>query len=124
MNKDQINLSEAYSRIYLKVDEDFQDQINPSPLERAESVYGEEIPPVEGEDEDWGEGSNDSLPPALNSSDDSDDELTEKKEKFTINTPTQGQIVSKTRAPIHKPTREITPKKGVYNRQQFKKNYD
>jgi len=103
MNKDQINLSKAYSRIYLKEDENFQDQIDPSVQERAESVYEEEIPPVEGENED---------------------DLNEKKEKFAINTPTQAELIAKTRAPIHKPTMQIKPKKGIYNRQQFKKDYE
>jgi hypothetical protein len=198
MNKDLINLREAYSRIYLKEDENFHDQIDPSAQERAESVYGEEIPPVEGEDESVNEDGESSLytlyykdperqktspwytADSLNDlvdqinkgnegmdaglpivdtdrefesveelldfcshSDffikgpdgnlvsgytvkpgDWEDDLNEKKEKFTINTPTQGQLVSKMRAPIHKPTKEIIPKKGVYNRQQFKKNYD
>jgi hypothetical protein len=181
MKKDDINLQNVYARIYLKEDENFKDQINPSALERAEGVYGQEtpsieanpdvatfdthdikkiynavkggmslqdfeywvksvqtsevddmpqtestqeIPPVEGEEEDWGEGSNDSLPPTSHSSNDSDDELNEKKEKFTINTPTQGQLISKTRAPVHKPTMQIKPKKGIYNRQQFKKDYE
>jgi hypothetical protein len=130
MNKDQINLQEAYSRIYHKTDEDFEDQVNPSAQERAESVYGEEIPPVEGEDEEWGEGSDDTLPPASYPVDEDEDEnegdedLTEKKEKFTINTPTQGQLISKMRSPVHKPTMQIKPKKGIYNRQQFKNNYE
>lgn len=200
MNKDQINLSEAYSRIYLKEDENFQDQINPSAQERAESVYGEEIPPVEGEDEDesvnedaesglftlyykdpelnktspWytaksleelvlkvnkgneGEDYNspvvdedrvfaneDELLQFCSHSDffikgpdgdlvsgypvkqgDWDDDLNEKKEKFTINTPTQAELISKNRAPIHKPTMQIKPKKGIYNRQQFKRDHE
>jgi hypothetical protein len=40
--KDLINLQEAYIKIYHPLDEDFEDQINPSSLERAEEVYGEE----------------------------------------------------------------------------------
>jgi hypothetical protein len=128
MNKDQFNLQEAYSKIYLKEDEDFHDQITPSAHERAESVYGEEIPPVEGEDEEWGEGSDDTLPPASypvdEDEDEGDEDLTEKKEKFTINTPTQAQLISKMRSPVHKPTMQIKPKKGIYNRQQFKNNHE
>jgi hypothetical protein len=200
MNKDQINLSEAYSRIYLKEDENFQDQIDPSARERAESVYGEEIPPLEGEDENesvnedgesslytlyykdperqktspWytadslndlvdqinkgNEGMDEELPVVdedrvfksteellqfCSNSDffikgpdgdlvsgytikpgDWEDDLNEKKEKFTINTPTQADLISKTRSPIHKPTMQIKPKKGIYNRQQFKKDYE
>jgi len=42
MNNDQNLIAEAYSRIYLKVDEDFNDQVLPSPLERAEGVYGDD----------------------------------------------------------------------------------
>jgi len=275
MNKDQINLQEVYSRIYLKEDENFSDQINPSAQERAESVYGEEIPPVEGESEELGEDSNNSVkmpnrvahmvkvmkskgessdyvtgylmsmiqntidvpnmpslqdqidwainhyekktlpeedetqekmnedsksgsytlyykdPEAKKTSawytsetledlvnqvnkgnkgmdydlpvvdedrvfknkeelldfcshsdffikgpdgnlvsgypvkpGDWENDINEKKEKFTINTPTQGQLISKTRAPVHKPTMQIKPKKGIYNRQQFKKDYE
>jgi hypothetical protein len=40
MNNDQHLIAEAYSRIYLKVDEDFHD--HPSALERAESVHGDD----------------------------------------------------------------------------------
>jgi len=39
MRKEYKQLAEAYQKVYLKVDEDFNDQINPSALERAESVY-------------------------------------------------------------------------------------
>lgn len=42
MNNDQNLIAEAYSRIYLKVDEDFNDQVEPSALERAEGVYGDD----------------------------------------------------------------------------------
>jgi hypothetical protein len=201
MNKDLINLQEAYSRIYLKENDDLRDQIEPSFGERIEKTYGEEIPPIEGEDED-GELKEDAQsgsytlyykdPEAKKTSvwytadsledlvdqvnkgnqgmdydspvvdedrvfknkeelldycshsdffikgpdgnlvsgytvkpgDWENDELHEKKkQKFSVSTPTQGQLVSKMRAPIHKPTKEIKPKKGVYNRQQFKK-YD
>jgi hypothetical protein len=41
MRKEYKQLAEAYQKVYLKVDEDFNNQINPSALERAESVYGE-----------------------------------------------------------------------------------
>jgi len=201
MNRDQINLQEAYSRIYHKIDEDFEDQVNPSAQERAESVYGEEIPPVEGDNEDdnvneaksgsytlyykdpeakktsawYTADSLEDLVSQVNKGNEgmdydspvvdedrvfentqelldfcshsdffikgpdgnlvsgytvkpgdweNDEDLNEKKEKFTINTPTQAELIAKTRAPIHKPTMQIKPKKGIYNRQQFKKDYE
>lgn len=151
MNRDQINLCEAYSRIHLKIDEDFRDQVEPELGERIESVYGEEIPPLEGEDETPSESADPDIATfdthniesiynavkggmsledfshwvkSVQTSSVDDHPVQEKKEKFSINTPTQAQIVSKTRAPIHKPTKEIKPKKGIYNRQDFKRNYD
>lgn len=52
--------------------------------------------------------------------------LTEKRKKFTVSDiPTQAEIVSSTRAKVHKPTKLIKPKKGNYNRQDksWKKDY-
>lgn len=107
MNKDIINLQEAYIKIYVKEDEDFRDQIEPDLTERIEKTYGEEIPPVEGTDEDDGE----TVPDEVD-------------EKFKISTPTNAELTSKRRAPVHKPTKLIKPKKGVYNRQKFKKEHE
>jgi hypothetical protein len=119
------SLTEAYMRIYLKEDEDFRDQMPTSkkvydkhPLEEED-----EIPPVEGEEEDWGVGPDDSLPPATSADSDDTDELEEKKQKMSIKPlPTQAEIVASKRAPIHKPTQAIKPKKGIYNRQKFKRD--
>lgn len=46
--------------------------------------------------------------------------LVEKKKKLEV--PSMAQLISKKRAPIHKPTQSIRPKKGGgYKRQDFKK---
>jgi hypothetical protein len=43
--------------------------------------------------------------------------LVEKKKKFKASDiPTNAEIISKKRAPVHKPTKMIKPKKGGYNR--------
>lgn len=46
--------------------------------------------------------------------------------KKKINVPSMAELISKKRAPIHKPTQNIRPKKGGgYRRQDFKsKNID
>lgn len=52
--------------------------------------------------------------------------LSEKRKNFKVtDIPTQADIVSSTRSPIHKPTRMIKPKKGGYNRKDksWKKDY-
>lgn len=52
--------------------------------------------------------------------------LTEKRKNFKVtDIPTQAEIVSSTRARVHKPTKMIKPKKGGYNRndKSWKKDY-
>jgi hypothetical protein len=52
--------------------------------------------------------------------------LSEKRKNFKVtDIPTQADIVSSTRSPIHKPTRMIKPKKGGYSRKDksWKKDY-
>jgi hypothetical protein len=53
--------------------------------------------------------------------------ITEKKKKLTkiSDIPTNAEIMSKKRAPVHKPTMLIKPKKGGYNRgdKSWKKDY-
>jgi hypothetical protein len=52
--------------------------------------------------------------------------LTEKKKKFKASDiPTNAEIIAKKRAPVHKPTMLIKPKKGGYNRadKSWKKDY-
>jgi len=43
------------------------------------------------------------------------------EKKKSIEVPTNAELIAKRRSPVHKPTKQINPKKGGgYNRQKFK----
>ena len=92
-------------------DDEENDKLPPKKKSDEEEVTEE----VESDDEGWGEDDeeNDKLPPKK------DEEVEE-----AVKVPSRAKLISKKRSPIHKPTKTIKPKKGVYDRKKVKKEND